>query len=68
MGGSIDTFGNTGPWAEFNIQIDPEAFNIVLNAFQTEDKRSLVIFLKRHIKMFLIFLLLLFMILLQLII
>ena len=42
MGGSIDTYGNTGPWAEFNIQIDPEAFNIVLNTFQTEDKRSLV--------------------------
>ena len=42
MGGSIDTFGNTGPWAEFNIQIDPEAFNIVLNAFQTEDKKALI--------------------------
>ena len=42
MGGSIDTFGNTGPWAEFNIQIDPEAFNIVLNAFQTSDKKSLI--------------------------
>lgn len=42
MGGSIDTYGNTGPWAEFNIQIDPEAFNIVLNAFQTDDKKSLI--------------------------
>jgi len=42
MGGSIDTYGNTGPWSEFNIQIDPEAFDIVLNAFQTKDKKSLV--------------------------
>ena len=42
MGGSIDVYGNTGPWAEFNIQIDPEAFNIVLNAFQTNDKKALV--------------------------
>ena len=42
MGGSIDTFGNTGPWSEFNIQIDPEAFNIVLNAFQTQDKKALI--------------------------
>lgn len=42
MGGAIDTYGNTGPWAEFNIQIDPEAFNIVLNAFQTADKKSLI--------------------------
>ena len=42
MGGSIDTYGNTRPWAELNIQIDPETFNIVLNAFQTEDKKSLV--------------------------
>ena len=42
MGGSIDTFGNTGPWAEFNIQIDPDAFNIVLNAFQTSDKKALI--------------------------
>ena len=41
MGGSIDTYGNTGPWAEFNIQIDPEAFNVVLNSFQT-DKKALV--------------------------
>jgi len=43
MGGSIDTYGNTGPWSEFNIQIDPEAFAIVLDAFQTKDKsKSLV--------------------------
>ncbi|OUM68151.1 hypothetical protein PIROE2DRAFT_39417 [Piromyces sp. E2] len=40
MGGSIDTFGNTGPWSEFNIEIDPEAFDIVLKAFQTEDKKK----------------------------
>ena len=42
MGGSIDTFGNTGPWAEFNIQIDPDAFDIVLKAFQTPDKKALI--------------------------
>ena len=42
IGGNIDTYGNTGPWCEFNMQIDPEAFNIVLNAFQTEDKKSLI--------------------------
>ena len=42
MGGSIDTYGNTGPWAEFNIHIDPDAFNIVLNAFQTSDKKALI--------------------------
>ena len=42
MGGSIDTYGNTGPWAEFNIQIDPDAFNIVLNSFQTLDKKALI--------------------------
>jgi len=40
MGGSIDTYGNTGPWSEFNIQIDPEAFDIVLNSFQTADKQK----------------------------
>ena len=38
MGGSIDTYGNTRPWAEFNIQIDPEAFNIVLIHFKQKIK------------------------------
>jgi len=42
MGGSINTYGNTGPWSEFNINIDPEAFDIVLKAFQTEEKKSLI--------------------------
>ena len=40
MGGCINTFGNTGPFQEFNIQIDPEAFDFVLKSFQS--KKSLV--------------------------
>ena len=32
MAGCVDVFGNTGPWQEFNVQIDPEAFDAVLRA------------------------------------
>ena len=32
MGGCVGVFGNTGPWQEFNVQIDPEAFDAVLRA------------------------------------
>lgn len=32
MGGCVSVFGNTGPWQEFNIQIDPEAFATVLRS------------------------------------
>eukprot|EP00766_Chilomastix_caulleryi_P000589 gnl/Chilomastix_caulleri/1574.p1 GENE.gnl/Chilomastix_caulleri/1574~~gnl/Chilomastix_caulleri/1574.p1 ORF type:complete len:234 (-),score=71.75 gnl/Chilomastix_caulleri/1574:62-763(-) len=36
MGGSVKVHGNTGPWQEFNIQIDPEAFDTVLSSLPSE--------------------------------